>query len=177
MKSQEKYLLTFLFIYSPFRFAFVAQSFAYASNTAIPATNGSGGFVGDTGFIIWGHEGGLNVIDCNVTVLETEYSYVPPNQYKILKATPAPLNVTTFVSANQPGSTRLTQQIEGAGLQTNSSSFAEMAGLQLSKQYLAWSSILVDKQSTISVEGFVVNGATIKLPILGAYLALTLLYL
>ena len=119
----------------------------------------------------------MNVIDCNVTVLETEYSFVPPAQYTILNARPAAINVTTFVSANQPTPDRLTQQIEGAGLRANSLSFADMAGLQLSKQYLAWSSILVDKQNTISVEGFVVNGATIVLPVLGAYLALSLLYL
>lgn len=112
-------------------------------------------------------------------MLDTEYSYVPPAQYNITKSTPTAINVTAFVSANHPESVRLTQQIEGAGMRPGSDilSFADMAGLQLSKQYLAWSSILVDKQSTISVEGFVVNGATIKLPIIGAYLALTLLYL
>lgn len=119
------------------------------------------------------------MIDCNVTVLETEYTYVPPAQYNITKSTPATINVTNIVSINQPESDRLTQQIEGAGMRSGPGilTFAETAALQLSKQYLAWSSILVDKQSTISVEGFVVNGATIKLPILGAYLAFTLLYL
>lgn len=165
---------------SPFRFAFVSESFAYAGASSIlGATNGTRGFVGDTGFIIWGHQGGINVIDCNVTVLDTEYSYVPPAQYKILQSTPATVNVTNIVSINQPEADRLTQQIEGAGMRAGPGllSFADMAGLQLSKQYLAWSSILVDKQNTVSVEGFRVNGATIRLPLLGAYLALTLLYL
>lgn len=119
------------------------------------------------------------MIDCSVTVLETVYSYVHPAQYRILQSTPAAINITNIVSINQPEADRLTQQIEGSGMRTGPGilSFADMAGLQLSKQYLAWSSILVDKQDTISVEGFTVNGAVIMLPLLGAYLALIVLYL
>lgn len=154
---------------SPFRYAFVAESFAYASL----GNATSGGLIGSTGFIEWGHQGGLNVIDCNVSVLHTTYTFVPPSTYKTVYSEFAPLNETQYISYSASGKgDAVTTAIQGAGSTNTSMSFAQAAALQLSKQVAAYSAILYDVQPAISIVGLPSDGAKIHLILLAVFVVL-----
>ncbi|CAO1638091.1 unnamed protein product [Sympodiomycopsis kandeliae] len=157
---------------NPFRYAFVGETFAYFG----VGNSSSSELVGDTGFINWGHQGGLNVVDCQVNVVDVLYEYFPPSTYVIKSSSPSSLLHTQYLSRYVPAGATVTTAVEGAGARPGSMSFADAAALELSKRTVAGAAILFDAQPVMEVLGHPIIGSTVKLYALAIFIALACLF-
>ncbi|PWN24327.1 hypothetical protein BDZ90DRAFT_235070 [Jaminaea rosea] len=150
---------------NPFRYAFVGQSFAYAGIGDYL----SGQLVGDTGFITWGHQGGLNVVDCQVMVVDTVYKFTPPSTYTVQSSVPSSLLHAQYLSNFVPTGAAITTAVQGAGTRPGSMSFADAAALELAKRTVAGAAVLFDSAPLVEVLGRPVVGSTVRLSVLALF--------
>ena len=76
---------------NPFYYGDVVSSETYV-------TDGFGVLSNTTGFYAWGNLGGVNVLYCQVTALNVEYTYSPEQKYQVLSSTPSDLNTTRLLA-------------------------------------------------------------------------------
>lgn len=150
----------------------MGETFAYFG----VGNSSSDELVGDTGFIIWGHQGGLNVVDCQVNVVDVLYQYLPPSTYVMKSSSPSSLLHTQYLSKYVPTGATITTAVQGAGTRTGSMSFADAAALELSKRTVAGAAVLFDAQPIAEVLGRPIIGSTVKLSALAIFLALACLF-
>lgn len=104
------------------------------------------------------------------------YEFTPPSTYKMRRYQPADLRQAKYISMFYPSGGDVTNAAQGNGASTNTMSFADAAALEVSKQTVAGAAVMFDTQPVLQVLGTPVQGSTVFIPALAAFVALTALF-
>lgn len=159
--------------FSPFRYAFVAESRAYDSLPGVKSSHGR--LIGDTGFFRWSHQGPLNVVDCQVLAMDARYQFIPPASYKVLSSQPSTLRHAQYMSYFVPLGWVVTLAAQGNGANNETMSFPDAAALEVSKRTVAAAAVLYRKEPVIEIVGKPVRGSTVQLAVLAPFIGLVVL--
>ena len=106
----------------------------------------------NSGWFIHGSNGAWNVVFCDVTALDVQYVY-SSSQFIIRESTPLSADSARLVMTLgiEGGSVRVSQQVDGAGLQTKMT-YEEAYGLELSRQAIARGAFVYESTGVSAIQ-------------------------
>ncbi|KIK03994.1 hypothetical protein K443DRAFT_676313 [Laccaria amethystina LaAM-08-1] len=109
-------------------------------------------FVPNSGWFIHGSNGAWNVVFCDVTALDVQYVY-SSSRFIVRESTPLSADSARHVMTLgiEGGSVMVSQQVDGAGLQTNMT-YEQAYGLELSRQAIARGAFVYESTGVSTIQ-------------------------